>query len=292
MPKQLEKTLKLLISIPSNFNIYISIDFNYKLHNDWKKLVLKYNLPPIKWIIHDRKLGLEKHIITACDLLSKKGDFLVLEEDIEISRIFLQYIKSINLNLPFDTLIRQVSLSSIEWNELNHEPFYPTSNGYPLFLTKLTSSWGVFYRKEWWIEFSEYYKLSNKKNLFPHKSIYKWKNSWKKFHLSFLNDNNYFVIYPIDHLAIHKGINGTHFKNFVHNFSKGLCESFNFQSVSHYLECLDYENYYDINLRHSKSKKNIDIKDYFLRSFPLKVIIKHLIKRFLKLVKKPDSVNF
>ena len=279
-PNQVRSLIKTLLSINETYNnIYISVDFNNKKIRTWQSLKNEFN--EINWQLNDINLGLEKHIIQACDSMSNKGDFIFLEEDISISIKAIKFINEINNNLSKNSEIRQVSLSSLEWNELNKEPFYPITEGLPFFLTKVSSSWGVFYRSEWWNEFSEFYKVSKVENEFPHKSLYKWKKSWKKHHIKFINSKNYFVLYPSDHLAIHEGQNGTNLGKHIHNFSKEISESFNLSNIKEYIQNINYKNYYDINLKHSKAKSNINIQEYFLRSFPLLVIIKHLKNRYL-----------
>lgn len=257
--------------------VIISID-DYTSKNEWSLIEQEFKHLRITWIKNETKLGLEKHVIKACNYASNLGDFLYLEEDITISGTSLDYVRIVQRELTEDLKIRQVSLSSIEWNELDNRPFLENFNGLSFFLVKVSSSWGVFYKKEWWDEFIQYYQ--NKSTKFPHHELKKWKHSWKKYHISFLNTFNYYTLYPSEHLAIHEGKEGTNTKGHVKNFCRELSNDFNINQLNETLKNKEKISKFDINLQKEGPKKNSNSLEYTLRSIPLILIFKHLLKRY------------
>lgn len=257
--------------------IVVSIDDYYSIE-DWSTLELRYKHIKITWIKNESKIGLEKHVIKACNYASKLDDFLYLEEDISVSDISLDFVRTVQKELTQDLKIRQVSLSSIEWNELDNRPFLQNFNGLSFFLAQVSSSWGVFYKKEWWNEFSLYYQ--NKSIDFPHYKLKEWKHSWKKYHITFLNTKNYYTLYPTEHMAIHEGKDGTNTKGHVKNFYRELSTEFQINQLKETLNNNEKISRFNVNLEKQGSKKVSDALEYTLRSIPLKLILKHLLKRY------------
>lgn len=277
------KILSILPIIMKNLHegekIIISIDDYYK-NPIWLRIEERFHNHKIEWIKHSERLGLEKHVISACDLASKFGDFIFIEEDIQIADISIEFLRIINPLIDEKLKIRQISLSSIEWNELDGIPFIENLNGCNIFLSKVSTSWGVFYRKSWWEEFYDFYK--NRNEIFPHNSLAKWKNSWKKYHFAFLNARGYYTLYPSEHLAIHQGKNGTNTSDHVRNFYRAISNDFMLETLEINLRHEEKIPRFDVNLQNEKLSWHRNSLHYFLRSVNLKDILTHLLKRYVR----------
>jgi len=165
-------------------------------------------------ITHAKRLGLRRHVMECGDYAAAKGDFVMFEDDLNLSPGVIKYFE--NTSQIFRTVdnVRQISSFSIHWNEYERTPFMPVCNGLPYFYAALGSSWGQYWTVDWWQEFSEWMSENSKMDFDSidlHEYVKSWGDkSWKKYFNAFLLLNNYKVVYPVDQYSSHNAIGGTH----------------------------------------------------------------------------------
>ena len=132
-----ESLIRLLSDLKSirinNTDIIISIDFHskkishkiFKISEDFS-----WNIYLQKIIKHDKRLGLEKHIIS-CGDISKQYDFItILEDDLRVSGNFINYLTSAFDFLKDSQEVAGISIYSYEYDEHKKFKFNPVFRGY------------------------------------------------------------------------------------------------------------------------------------------------------------------
>lgn len=182
-----EKQINLTISIDGNTNTEVK---NIAELFEWK-----HGNKEI--IVQKQRLGLKQHICKVCDLAALKGDFIVLEDDISVSKYFYQFaVSAINFYRE-DTNVAGISLYSYSIAESCLMPFKSLKDEYDNYFIKFPSSWGQCFTTRQWNEFrSNSLKINNTDILLP-AFINDWKkNSWKKDFAAFMIQKNKFFVFP------------------------------------------------------------------------------------------------
>ncbi len=201
-----ENSLKRLLQFikeayyPQNAKLYISID-----HSECKSVEnIAYNF---YWehgekevIIHEKKLGLRKHILRCGNLLNSHDALIVLEDDIVVSPDFFNYALVTTKKYHNYNDIAGISLYNFPVSYHCQLPFIPLTSDSDVFLMQNAQSWGQIWMKKQWFDFIDWYKENNDNfqecSHLP-KSICNWpKSSWLKFHTKYCIEENKFFIYP------------------------------------------------------------------------------------------------
>lgn len=273
-----EKALqRLLNSICSAFYhdnhkpvVIISLDGGYSekveviADNFFSNMNDKFTITIIKRNIN---LGLRAHIIECANLGCEYGSFIILEDDLYISKNFYLY-SSICLDYyKTSDSIAGISLYSQHYNEYENLPFIPApTSKYDIFFMQIPSSWGQAWTKEQWVNFITWYNLHKDMDLksileIPN-SVANWpESSWKKFFSVYLALNEKYFIYPyISHSTNFSDPGGTHNKNTVSMVQVPLdeCDS--------KIESLRLEQLSDNSIKYDPFMERILAKDFIYKN--------------------------
>lgn len=158
--------------------------------------------------------GLKQHILQCGDLTAQYDAVIILEDDITVSRGFIQYVmEAINYYADED-LIAGISLYSYSLMPYVSRPFIPANNGFDAFLIQVAMSWGQCWTKTMWRSFRDWLKkndseLSDDGEL-P-KAVLQWDDrSWLKYYDRYLVESNKYFLMPYISLSTNYGGRGEH----------------------------------------------------------------------------------
>lgn len=217
--RRLETLKRLLCSIENavynsdDITLIISIDY----HSD--------NIPVVKcaeefrWMhgekivkTHETNLGLRKHIIECGDYSLKYGAVIILEDDEIVAPSFYEYVCLAHDYYGEDERIAGVSLYSHEWNAYAGKRFQPIRKNGDVYFGQFSCTWGQSWLSRQWTEFKEWYgknpKIKEDEQLPP--PIYKWRNSWGKFFVRYIVEENKYYVMPYKPVSTVFGEIGTH----------------------------------------------------------------------------------
>lgn len=199
-------SVELIISIDKsdNFNVCnVAKEFNWENGN---KRVL----------IHDKNLGLRKHILKCGDLATEYDAVIILEDDLVVSKSFYRYAKQSYEYYKNNQGIAGISLYTYRVNEFsNLRPFIPMQDDSDVYFAMVPSSWGQMWTKDQWIDFKTWYEKGNiemeeYRGVIPD-VVLGWKEtSWKKYFHAYLADRNKYFVYPRIALSTNMGNKGVH----------------------------------------------------------------------------------
>jgi len=182
-------------------NIFLCIDG--PADKDHVRNVLKEHFQHlnIEVVTQEINLGLKEHVIFACDLASQYGDFIVLEEDCDISPSILEFAASAVDFYRHDAKIAGVSLYRYSNIEMSNTRFTPINDGADVFFMKVPSSSGQCWTNEQWGLFKSWLHLNDDRLDVMYENIPKkvaeWpNNSWKKMFWAYIADTNKYFVYP------------------------------------------------------------------------------------------------
>ena len=153
--------------------------------------------------LKDENLGLRSHVIDCCDYAATLGDFVVLEEDCDISQFALDYARKA-LDFYYDEpMIAGISLYSYQVIEFINKRFTPLRDGTDAYFMQVPSSSGQCWRAAWWHKFRSW-MLSidvdeQVRNADIPVQVKTWNNeSWKKIFWAYLAENTLYFVHPYD----------------------------------------------------------------------------------------------
>lgn len=161
------------------------------------------------------KQGLRNHILQCGDLTEKYDAVVVLEDDLMVSRWYYHYVKSAIKFYINDSHIAGISLYKHQTHPGVYRPFEPVNNGYDVFFIQFAMSWGQCWTKSMWQKFREWYRDNENADLsrdgiLP-KYISGWnKQSWLKYYMRYIVENNKFFVYPHISLSTNASDAGEH----------------------------------------------------------------------------------
>ncbi len=228
-PKSLERLLDSLANArydSQNVPLVLSIDFSDSDEGlQTRKLATEF-----EWchglkrlILHEKNLGLRKHVLACGDLSEAYGSVILLEDDLTVSRDFYRFtIESLSF-VENDHSVGGISLYSHATNFLNRLPFTPLYDGFDNFYLQIASSWGQAWSHSQWKQFRDWYNklvahdtASGSPKPIPATSpipshVIAWPNSsWLKYFIWYLVESNRYFLYPrISHSTNHSDT-GTH----------------------------------------------------------------------------------
>ena len=151
-------------------------------------------------IIHQKNLGLKKHILFCGNLTKKYQSVILLEDDLIVSPGFYNYTCQALDYYQDQAKISGISLYSYFYNEYAQVRFMPLDDGFDNYFLQSATSWGQAWTKSQWQEFENWYNVHHnisitKRDKIPDKVAGWSDNSWKKYFIKYmiLNDK-YFVI--------------------------------------------------------------------------------------------------
>lgn len=216
--------------------------YNFVSNFEWKfgkKTIIK----------HNENIGLRKNIISCGDLTSKHDAVIVLEDDLYVSPMFYEYASNACEYYWNEDRVAGISLYAYKESESHHQ-FYPITNGYDTYFMQWTSSWGQLWTRPQWESFKKWYddytgNLSNE----PIPAFVKlWRESWKKYHITYLTKTDKYFVYPTVSYTTIIPSRGTHIKKIRYEspFSMPLCtgrvSDYKFPKVD---DVLKYDSYFE-----------------------------------------------
>lgn len=163
-------------------------------------------------IVHEKRLGLKRHIYSACDRAASKGPFIVLEDDLGVSPFFYQFATETIDFFNTDSNIAGISLYAYSIAESCLLPFSPLEDGYDNYFMKFPSSWGQCFTTKQWQDFRKFISERGQEPIKLPAYIADWKrDSWKKEFSEYLISKNLYFVFPEISLTTNFAEKGTNF---------------------------------------------------------------------------------
>lgn len=149
----------------------------------------------------EEKQGLRNHIIQCGDFTKEYDAVVVLEDDLEVSKWFFNYVKQVVEFYENDEHIAGISLYKHQSHLGVYRPFEPLNNGYDVYLMQFAMSWGQCWTRRMWTGFKEWYIENEGKdlkqgNILP-EYIAEWnKQSWLKYYMRYIVEKDKYFVYP------------------------------------------------------------------------------------------------
>lgn len=159
--------------------------------------------------------GLRTHILQCGDLTDEYDAIVVLEDDLIVSPYFYLYAKQAVAFYDKDYNIAGISLYKHLMHPGVNRPFEPVNNGYDTYLMQFAQSWGQCWTRRMWQSFKNWYKKNentdlSEGNLLP-EYIASWnKQSWLKYYMRYIVENNLYFVYPMVSLSTNASDVGEH----------------------------------------------------------------------------------
>lgn len=157
-------------------------------------------------ILHEKNLGLRKHILSCGNLLENHDAIIVLEDDVVVSPSFYTYAAQCVEKYKDNDEIAGISLYGFIMNHHNHLTFWPMKTDSDVYLMQFAQSWGQVWMKNQWNDFMKWYSSNSDDDFImtPHlpDSIGTWpKSSWLKYHIRYCIENDKYFVYPYSSLT-------------------------------------------------------------------------------------------
>lgn len=180
-----------------------------------------------KIILHEKNLGLKKHVLSCGSLSDEYDGLILLEDDLIISPYIIDFVSTALTKSHCDDSVAGLSLYSYTKKESNKMPFTPYIDSYDSYFVQFPSSWGFVITNMQWKAFREWLNDWDcehfEDNLLPN-YICKWgSQSWKKHFVRYLVHSNKYFIYPRFSLTTNPGADGTHHNSIGSLYSVPLC---------------------------------------------------------------------
>jgi len=199
--------------------------------------------------LQETRLGLKEHVLKCGDYVEKYEAIIMLEDDLTVSHEFYNFAKNAIQFYKNDQRIAGISLYKHSINVEVSRPFEANNNGYDIFLLQFAQSWGQCWTKEMWNDFREWYSVNSKmvvyKNEIP-KNILKWnENSWLKYFMKYIIDEDKYFVYPQVSLSTNHSDVGTHSELENNDYQVPLLEkSYGFR-FAHFEKCVRYDAFFE-----------------------------------------------
>jgi hypothetical protein len=166
-------------------------------------------------IHHERNLGLKDHILRCGDLSSRYDFIILLEDDLYVSRYFLDYAIKVANYYRDDNRLAGYSLYSYAFNETALKHFVPVDDGTDVYFMQLPSSWGQIWSQRHWQEFRKWlgedYSPEIMETYLVPENVVRWPDSsWKKLYIYYMVVNDLYFVYPRLSLTTNFMDAGTH----------------------------------------------------------------------------------
>lgn len=166
---------------------------------------------------HEVNLGLRRHILSCGDLALIYGGVIILEDDIVVSPAFYRYAELAMNRYDGDLRIAGIALYSHAFNGYARQRFTPLWNGYDVFFGQFSVTWGQAWTARQWQQFRSWYDAhldSLPDRMDMPAMINTWgRNSWGKFFVHYLLDQNRYYVMPYDAMTTCYADAGENIKN-------------------------------------------------------------------------------
>lgn len=173
--------------------------------------------------------GLRSHIIQCGDLTEKYDAVVVLEDDLMVAPYFYSYVKQSVERYDADDHIAGISLYKHNTHPGVNRPFEPANNGYDVYMQQFAMSWGQCWTRKMWRNFRFWYNQNEGKdlsegNLLPSYVSHWNKQSWLKYYMRYIVENDKFFVYPYFSLTTNASDVGEHCRIPNNDFQVALQE--------------------------------------------------------------------
>lgn len=218
-PDSMENLLKSIVNAEyesDNVDLIISIDKGERqsqIIDVAKKVEWLHGNKTIR--AFDERQGLRKHIIQCGDLTEQYDAVVVLEDDLEVSKYYYNYVKQMIFAYSNDEKIGGISLYKHETHPGVYRPFEPVNNGYDVYMMQFAMSWGQCWTRQMWSKFKEWYLANEgadlgRDGILP-EYIARWNNqSWLKYYMRYIVESDLFFVYPYISLSTNASDAGEH----------------------------------------------------------------------------------
>ncbi len=224
----------------------IAESFNWKQGN---KQIIK----------HEKNLGLKAHILFCGDMTNEHDNIILLEDDLYLSRFFVDYCLKTIEQFSGDKKIAGISLYNHVYNETKKLPFDALKNSRSdVYFMQLPSSWGQIWTKSQWNDFKDWLKKNEdgKVSGIP-SNIENWpSNSWKKLFTAYMVHQNKYFVYPFESLTTNFGDPGV---NFWGKSTKYQSKLLDYEKNYCFVSFENSQAVYDAFCENVRLEKNIDL---------------------------------
>ena len=165
-------------------------------------------------IVQERPLGLKGHIFACSDLVNEYGSIILLEDDLFVSPMAYRYaVDALNFYAD-DPLIAGISLNSLWFHGITHEPFTPYLDNGDVFFMQIAWFQGQAYTKKQWQAFRQWGETAAAQTL-PSDQMHKIFSNfapteWFPLKTSYLVQTGRFYVFPRESFSTNFGDSGTH----------------------------------------------------------------------------------
>ena len=196
-------------------DLIISLDYSDKqseLAKLAEGLTWKYGIVTVRK--YSERQGLRKHILQCGDLTSQYDAVVVLEDDLVVSKGFMQYVDATVKQYNHEDKVAGISLYTHRTNPGNGRFFEAQFCGYDVFLMQYAQSWGQCWTREMWKGFREWYNTQSGELIpddnFPDYIVNWNKESWLKYYMKYTVETGKYHIYPYHSLTTNCSAVGVH----------------------------------------------------------------------------------
>lgn len=249
--------------------------------------------------------GLRSHIIQCGDLTAKYDAVVVLEDDLMVATHFYSYVKQVVTWYANDNHIAGISLYKHQTHPGVNRPFEPAHNGFDVYMQQFAMSWGQCWTRRMWKQFRAWYDENESKNLnedglLPAYIIHWNKQSWLKYYMRYIVENDKYFIYPYFSLTTNASDAGEHCRIPNNDFQVALQEGDMKYRFPSFNESVKYDVFFErvgIDIfPELKGKKLLDLygdrtsygdADYLIstKALPYKVV------KYIQLKFRPVEMN-
>ena len=256
----------------NDVELIISVDETGTNNNKNVKLlaenfVWKYGNKTV--VHHEKNLGLRNHFIECADYSIKYNYAIVFEDDILPSPNYYNYTVQAIEKYKGDKRVIAISLYSPSWNVFSSKPFSPLIDDYDAYLSQIECSWGECYIGEEWTKFKEWYSKNDDDSIIIDsvpKDIFKWKKSYSKFIISYINQNNKYYVTPYKSLSTNYHDAGIHSSGNTNTYQVPIVTKSNINKK------YDFPLFEDA-VKYGTNYNNFELKEYLQNKYQKKVII-------------------
>lgn len=253
MARLLDSLLKANYPSEKNVTLYISVDKSNTDAVEEYAQGFEWPYGNKKVILHEKNLGLRKHILACGDLTANHDGLVVLEDDLVVSRNFYNYACACVERFKDDVSIAGISLYSFARNYQNNIPFTPVKDQQDVYLMKCAMSWGQVWMPEQWKEFKAWYE-NNLEFAYTddiHPYLFIWpESSWLKYHTRYCIETGKYFVFPYESQSTCFAEAGVNFKSadtkFQVSLQTGVTRDFRLEPTIRYDGFFELEELYDI----------------------------------------------
>jgi len=161
-----------------------------------------------------QRQGLRNHITQCGDLSEQYGAVIILEDDLYVSPGFYSYAQQAHARYDDDPRIAGVSLYSNGVNVFSCDRFVPAKDRYDNFFGQYIITWGQSWSFDQWKRYKAWFlehedRLPAINDAMP-LEILKWTQSWGKYFISYMVENDLYYVVPYAALSTNFSELGEH----------------------------------------------------------------------------------